>query len=177
MVTRHEIDRQLRAIGADFRFWGRSEVAELEHIILPGEQIMYAINGRYENGFALLCVTNQRVIVIDKKPLYLTLEDVRYDMMSELDFSQRVFDASLTIYTVNKTIRFMALKVSLLRQATAYIQGRVIEIRMGPSPAVSMQRMINGQEHVTPIEHRVINPYTKMPLIMRRRVSRYPNQP
>lgn len=174
MVTRHEIDRQLRAIGADFRFWGRAEVKELEHIIVPGERIMYCINGRYENGFATLCVTDQRVILIDKKLLYLTLEDIRYDMISELDFSHQLLDASLTIYTVNKTLRFTTLKAGLLRKATAYTQGRVIELRMQPAPATtSMQRLLHEPPQVTPIEHRVTNPYTKVPLIMRRRVSRH----
>lgn len=174
MVTRHEIERQLKAIGADFRFWGRGEVRELEHIILPGEQIMYAINGRYEGGFAMLCVTNQRTILIDKKPMYLTLEDIRYDMISELDFSQRLLDATLVIYTLNKTLRFTALKTGLLRKAMTYLQSRVIELRtQAPSVVTtSLQRMMSEPE-VNAIEHRVTNPYTKVPLMMRRRISRF----
>lgn len=172
MITKSEVDKQLRAIGANFSFWGKAEARELEHIVLPGETIMYAINGRYEFGFAMLVVTNQRVILIDKKPLYLTLEDIRFDMISELDFSQRVFDATIVIYTVNKTLRFSALNVGGLRSATAYLQGRVIELRMAPTPTnMSLQRML-GAAQVESIEHRVTNPYTKVPLIMRRRLSR-----
>lgn len=176
MVTRHEIERQLKAIGADFRFWGRGEAKELEHIILPGEQIRYAINGRYEGGFAMLCVTDQRAILIDKKPMYLTLEDIRYDMISELDFSQRLFDATILIYTLNKSLRFTALKAGLLRKAMAYLQSRVIELRTQTPSTVttSLQRMMTGAEpEVASIEHRVTNPYTKVPLMMRRRISRF----
>lgn len=177
MVTHHEIDRQLKAIGADFRFWGRGEMRELEHIIIPGEQIMYCINGRYEGGFAMLCVTNQRVVLIDKKPLYLTIEDIRFDMISELDFNQRLLDSTLVVYTINKTLRFTVLKSALLRRATGYLQGRVIELRMhASSPVVtSLQRMTGDESarQVTQLEHRVTSPYTKVPLMMRRRVSRF----
>lgn len=176
MVTKHEINRQLRAIGADFRFWGRAEVAELEHIIVPGEHIMYCINGYYEHGFAVLCITDQRVILVDKKILYLTLEDLRFDMISEVDFSNQVFSATITIFTINKTLRFSAFKIAALRKATAYLQGRVLQLRTQPqAPAVSLQRLLaaGGQSDVASLEHRVTNPYTKVPLIMRRRASRY----
>lgn len=179
MVTRHEIERQLKAIGADFRFWGRAEARELEHIIVPGENITYAINGRYEGGFAMLCITDQRAVLIDKKPMYLTLEDIRYDMISELDFSQRLVDATLMIYTLNKTLRFTAIKMGALRKAMGYLQGRVLELRMQTSSPVttSLQRMIGESEtEVSTIEHKVTNPYTKVPLMMRRRVSRYYGQ-
>lgn len=172
MVTQNEIDRQLKAISAKFAFWGGSEVRELEHIILPGETIRYAINGWYEQGFALLVITDHRVMLIDKKPLHLTVEDVRFDMISELDFNQGVFDARLEIFTVNKALKFNAFKVALLRQATAYLQGRVIELRMAPTPTnMSLQSMLGGQQ-VGEIEHRITNPYTKVPLMMRRRITK-----
>lgn len=173
MVTKSEIDKQLRHIGAKFSFWGKAEVSELEHIILPGETIRYAINGWYEFGFALLCVTNHRVILIDKKPLHLTIEDIRFDMISELDYNQRTFDSALTILTVNKTLKFESFKVGLLRQATAYLQGRVIELRMAPTPGnMPLQSMLGGGTRVEELEHRITNPYTKVPLMMRRRIGR-----
>lgn len=177
MVTHQEIERQLKAIGAKFTWWGRGEARELEHIIMPGEKIMYAINGRYEGGFAMLCITDQRAVLIDKKPLYLTLEDIRYDMISELDFSQRLLDATITIISLNKTLQFTALKINTLRQATSYLQARVLELRQTVvSPVTtSLQKMISGtgEPQVNSLTHRVTNPYTKVPLMMRRRVSRY----
>lgn len=189
MITHHEVQRQLRAIGADFKWWGHSEIRELEHILVPSETIMYCLNGRYEGGFALLCVTDQRIILVDKKPMYLTLEDIRYDMVSEVDFNQRLIDSTIIVCTVNKTLRFTALKSALLRKATSYVQNRVMEFRHQPAPqqtqadaapastvpvgqtAPSQQQALASS--VQPIEHRITNPYTKVPLMMRRRVSRY----
>ena len=187
MVTHHEVQRQLKAIGANFSWWGHSEARELEHVLVPGETITYCLNGRYEGGFAMLCVTDQRIILIDKKPMYLTLEDIRYDMLSEVDFNQRLIDSTIIVCSVNKTLRFTALKSSLLRKATAYIQNRVMEFRHQPAPqqqqaeaqptatvplgqTLPQQAIVNS---VQPIEHRITNPYTKVPLMMRRRVSRY----
>lgn len=192
MVAHDEVLRQLDTIGAGIKWWGRAEVRELRHILVPGESIMYCINGRYEGGFAMICITDQRVLLIDKKPLYLTLEDIRYDMVSEVDFSQRLIDATLSIHTLNKTLRFRALKVALLRRATSYVQGRVMEFRHQPHPsqyqtqaapqqqAVPVQAQAIDQEPqpiiestVNSLEHRVTNPYTRVPLMMRRRVSRF----
>ncbi|MFZ1324348.1 MAG: PH domain-containing protein [Candidatus Saccharimonadales bacterium] len=182
MVTHQEIERQLKAIGAEFRFWGRAEVKELEHILVPGENIVYCLNGRYEGGFAMLCITDQRVVLVDKKPFYLTLEDVRYDMVSEVDFSQRLLDATITVCTVNKKLIFTALKAQLLRKATSYLQNRVMEFRqqhMMPFYEQNMmgtfiQTPVSGYtQPVNAIEHRITNPYTKVPLMMRRRVSRF----
>jgi hypothetical protein len=86
MVTFATVEQQLKAAGCNFRFWGRSELRELCNILLPGETIAQAVNGQYEAGFALLCATDFRVLLIDKKPKYLTLKDIRFDMITELDF-------------------------------------------------------------------------------------------
>jgi hypothetical protein len=178
MITAHEVQSQLKAIGANFKYWGMAEIAELEHILVPHELIQYCMNGRYEGGFALLCITDQRIILVDKKPLYLTLEDIRYDMVSEVDYSQQLLAATITVCTVNKKLTFTARKTQLLRQATAYIQNRVMEFRqqhMMATPQLFGEPPKAGEPTVNALVHRVTNPYTKVPLMMRRRVSRFYN--
>ena len=179
MVTSQEVQRQLKSIGAEFKFWGRAEMHELEHVLVPGEQIMYCMNGRYEGGFAMLCITDQRVVIIDKKPLYLTLEDIRYDMVSEVDFNQRLIDATIVICTVNKKVWFTTIRAKMLRKATAYLQNRVMEFRqhyMMPQTAPQGTPYIQTpipQIMVSSFQHRITNPYTKVPLMMRRRINRF----
>lgn len=178
MVTHHEILRQLLAIGVKPKGWGRGELKELEHIIEPGETIMYCINGYYENGFAMLCVTDHRAVLIDKKPLFLSLEDIRFDMVSEVDFDGRLVDSSVTICTVSKKLRFTSWKGVKLRQATSYLQRRVMESRQH-QPIASQFNFIEGGndqiDQVKSYEHRITNPYAKVPLTMRRRISRFYN--
>lgn len=174
MVTHQEIERQLRAIGVKFTWWGRGEARELEHIIEPGETIVYCLNGRYEGGFAMLCITDQRVILIDKKPLYLTLEDIRYDMVSEVDFDGRLVDSTIRICTVSKNIWFTSLKGPVLRQAVSYVQRRITEVRQHQAMPQQIGGFIEAplQNTVYSFEHRAANPYTRVPLMMRRRISR-----
>lgn len=129
MVTTQEIERQLKKIGVSFRFLGNAEIRELRHILIDGELIEHCVLGRYEGGYAVLCATNLRLLLIDKKPFYLTLEDVRYDMIIEIDFSYRLLDATIRVCTPNKTLRFTAYKKPILRLITGYVQNKVIEVR------------------------------------------------
>jgi hypothetical protein len=172
MVTSQEIERQLKAIGVRFSVWGRAEVKELEHIIEPGETIMYCINGYYQSGFAMLCITDHRVLMIDKKPFYLTLEDINYDMISEVDFDGRLFDASINIHSISKSMKFTCMGSSKLRKATAYLQRRILEFRRQSILAEQLSSSSNGGKVVNSIEHRITNPYTRVPFALRRRLPR-----
>lgn len=129
MITAKEIDRQLKNIGVSFWFLGNAELRELRHILVDGEVIEHCILGRYEGGFAVLCTTNLRLLLIDKKPFYLTLEDVRYDMIVEVDFARRLIDATIKVCTPNKTLNFTSTKKHEARLMTAFIQDRVLAYR------------------------------------------------
>jgi hypothetical protein len=129
MADLRSIEDQLKAIGCNYRFWGRAELRELAHVLLPGEKIKHCVNGQYEGGFAMLCATDQRVLLVDKKPMYLTLEDIRFDMIAELDYNHRLINANVSICTPNKALRFTAYNHGRLRQLFNYTQQRVMEIR------------------------------------------------
>jgi hypothetical protein len=129
MVTLATVEEQLKVIGCNFRFWNRAEMRELCNILLPGETIAQAVGGQYEGGFALLCATDFRVLLIDKKPKYLTLKDIRFDMITELDFSGRMMNSTVSIYTPNKELRFTAINNIRLRKLYTHTQHKVMEIR------------------------------------------------
>ena len=129
MVSTHIVDSQLKAIGCNFQGWGRTEARELSKILTPYEVITECLNGHYENGFAMLCSTNQRVILVDRKPMYLTLEDVRYDMIAEIDFGYRIMNSYISIFTPTKTLTFTSWNQHRLRRLVTLAQQRVMEIR------------------------------------------------
>jgi hypothetical protein len=129
VATINSLEEQLKCIGCNFRFWGKAELRELANVLLPGETINHCINGMYEGGFAMLCATDQRVLLIDKKPMYLTIEDIRFDMIAELDYNHRLLNASTVICTPNKTLRFTAYNHARLRKFYLYVQQRVMDIR------------------------------------------------
>jgi hypothetical protein len=142
MVDLKTVEDQLKAVGCNFRVWGRSELKELCHVLIAGETIAQCVNGQYEAGFAMLCVTDIRVLLIDKKPKYLSLKDIRFEMITELDFSHRMMDATISIFTPNKTLRFTAFNQTRLRKLFHYVQERVVMSRQHPmlgqfTPALS----------------------------------------
>lgn len=188
MVSMQQIEKQLDSIGCNFKFWGRSEVRELANVLMPEEQIAQAVNGSYEGGFALLCVTNYRVLLIDRKPMMLTIEDIRYDMLAEVDFFNRLFGATIRIMTPMRNLEFRSWSVTRLRKCLSYVQQRVMELRqhglvaaMGQTPVNGIPQLVAGGGGITAGmmgkdavgNHVPINPYTKVPLMLKRR--RFPS--
>lgn len=184
MVSLHEVEKQLRYVGCNFKMWGRAEVRELSNVIMPDEKIAQAVNGTYEGGFAMLVVTNYRVLLIDRKPMLLTIEDIRYDMMAEVDFNNRLLGATLRIFTPMRNLVFNSWSNIRLRKCVNYVQQRVMEIRQHgipaqqlqaqqigvpqPMPSLNPQLAVPGQPNNS-APYIPMNPYTKTPLLSRRR--------
>ena len=93
MVSALNVEQQLQRLGLKFSFIGRPEIRELQNILFPDELMLHCLMGFYGGGTALLAATDQRLLLVDKKIFFLSLEDIRYDMISEIDVSSRVFQA------------------------------------------------------------------------------------
>jgi len=130
MVHWSKVEEQLERVGCNFQWWGRSEARELCRILMDDENIAHCVNGQYANGFAMLCATDHRVLLIDKKPMnFLNVEDIRFEMISEFDYSHRMLNATVRICTPTKTMTFTSWNMHRLRALLSYVQQRVIEIR------------------------------------------------
>lgn len=132
MKSLSEIELQLSRLGINNRFWGKPEMRELQHILAADEVITNAANGRHEGGFALLVATDRRLLLVDKKLWFLSLEDIRYDMISEIDYCARLLDSTVFIRTINKILRFTSFRQKQLRALTSYVQERVMDLRHQP---------------------------------------------
>ncbi len=128
MVSLKYVDAQLAKVGMKNRFFGRPEVRELCHIMAPGEVIQHAVMGQYEGGFAMFVATDRRILLIDKKPWFLTMEDIRYDMVSEVDYYARLLESSVTLITMSKKLNFRSWHQDRLRAMVKYIQHRVMAL-------------------------------------------------
>lgn len=196
MVHVDEVSRQLKRLHVNFQFWCRAEIKELPKILFEGEQLEKVLVGRYEGGFALFCATDRRVLLIDKKPFYLTIEDIRYDMISDVQYNHRMIDATVRLGTVHKTIAFTGYNHDKLRDFTNYIQQQVMFYRqqqnstpeplqpsinslparsveqasaVATTPPAAIAAALNQQPQ---LKRPVMNPYN-MPVMIRRRVSRF----
>lgn len=141
MVSEDEVKRQLENINVKTTGWGRREFDELPRILLPGEEIYECVNGIYEGGFALLIATDVRVLLIDKKPLnYLTVEDLRFDMINEMDYSHRLIGAFVNIISSgNKNLTFRSYNQQRLRKLIGHVQHCMAEAKKRQSSHVEGQ--------------------------------------
>lgn len=130
MISHDELMKQLKKLDYNPNGWGRTEVNELCNILMPDEEVEELVNGYYEAGFALLVATKDRVLLVDKKPLnYLTVEDLRFDMISEFDYSHRIIGAHVSISSGNKNLSFTSLNQQRLRRLLTYVQSRMTEMK------------------------------------------------
>ncbi|HEY5668197.1 MAG TPA: PH domain-containing protein [Candidatus Saccharimonadales bacterium] len=178
MISLDQVEDQLKRVGCNFRFWNRPEIKELRSILVSGEVIAQATNGRYENGFALLVATNLRLLLIDKKPMFLALEDIRFDMISEMDYSGQVLEGTVRIMTPNRKLVFSSWNQGRLRIILNYAQQRVTELRQHFIEQQFYQTQRRDNHYAVPAVGSIalqtsrrgqFNPYTNMPLTMRRR--------
>lgn len=138
MVHLSVIEARLTHLGVRLSRWFRAEIRELQHILMDHERIVALVPGRYFGGYAILVATDQRLLLIDKKTFFMNVEDIRYDMISEIDFSYRLVESTLILFTVNKQHRFNTVKYKpQLRALTNYLQQRVMELRHYGQPSVS----------------------------------------
>ena len=133
MKTLNEIELELSRLGFRNRVFGKAEVRELQHILSDNEVMTNVVTGRYEGGYAMLLLTDRRLLLIDKKIWFLSLEDVRFDMIAEVDFHARLLDATVFIRTINKVLRFTSRRQQSLRSLVKLVQERVMELRQQPS--------------------------------------------
>ena len=141
MVSAESVEKQLKRLKFNIHGWGRSEVRELHRILMEGEEVYECVNGMYEGGFALLVATDSRVLLIDKKPLnYLTVEDLRFDMINELDYSHRLLGAHITISAGSKSLTFKSYNQPRLRKLITHVQHCMAESKKSLSAGQQDQK-------------------------------------
>jgi hypothetical protein len=114
---------------------------------MDDEKIVAAAPGRYFSGLALLVATDQRLLLIDKRAFFMNVEDTRYDMISEINFGSRLYDASVHIYTLNKQHNFTSMRYKhQLRDLTNYIQQRVWELRQDSKQQINAPALADNRD-------------------------------
>lgn len=144
MVSHKNVEQQLERAGAKLHFLAKPEVRELASVLVPGEIITSATTGFYNGGFALLCATDHRVLLVDKKPWFLNLEDIRYDMITEVDYNYRIMNATVHIHTVTKALEFKSWNQAKLRKLTGIVQEHLMKLRM----VVQQAQQAQQQQHM-----------------------------
>ncbi len=159
MVSHIEVLSQLKNLGLTFRVFGRAETKELANVLNEGETIYHCSFGYYQGGSALLVATNMRLLLVDKRPFFLNLEDIRYEMINEVDFAGRMLDAAVQLHTGSKQLKFRSFADARLRKLCSFVQDQITRARQ-------LEHMV---EELRPAGHEW-RPYSLLP---RRRVNKY----
>jgi hypothetical protein len=129
MISLLKIEEQLHQIGFRTHGWGRGEIKELCQIMADDEVILQCVNGYYQNGFAMLVATSHRLLLVDQKPMFLTVEAVWYDKIGQIEYNHRLLNSNLCISSPSKDIKFTSANQARLRQILAYAQEKMIASR------------------------------------------------
>lgn len=173
MVHPSVIEARLGKLGFRTSRWFRAEISELQHILMHDEEIISLVCGRYFGSFALFVATDQRLLIIDKRVFFMTIEDIRYDMVSEIDFNtQQIYAANITVYTMNKTHKFTSVKYKRqLRELATYTQRRVWELRQAQPttdmPSAQAQTSFVPMPQLKPFSTRAAQPLQPQPIAAR----------
>jgi hypothetical protein len=151
MVSLKSVEAQLKRIKFNHHAWGRAEAEELPNILLEGENIFEAVNGIYEGGFALLVATNVRLLLVDKKPFkFLTVEDLRFDMITEIDYNHRMFGARINVSSGTKNLQFRSYNQQRLRKLIGHVQHCMADTKKEQSKQANSQ-----QQHLEQINQQL----------------------
>jgi hypothetical protein len=120
-----------------FDIFSNQELAELPKLLLPGEKVLSVISGFYAAGMAILCVTSKRLLLIDKKLIRLNFEDIRFESISEVNYSHQLILASLNLYYAGRSLQFRTWYKDALRTQAQFIQGKIFDSRQTGDRQVS----------------------------------------
>ncbi len=134
------VKAELRKVGITAYSINKFTPRYLPKVIHDNEHIMAAVYGRYNKeetpfGFGgMLVATDRRVIFVDHKPGYTTLDELTYDVVSGVQATRAGLFRSITLYTKlgEFTVRFANTKS--VKNFEHYVEKRRLEITTASQP-------------------------------------------
>ena len=115
----------------------KTESRYMPSILHQNEHIGGVVYGQYEGGSGMLVATDMRVIFLDRKPLFMTMDELTYDVVSGVRFSSASLINTVTLHTriSDYTMRYVNTKCA--RQFVEYIE----KMRLEKSSKSAAQRL------------------------------------
>jgi hypothetical protein len=153
ITYKDSVNQQLRRLGLRFRFFGRSEIKELVSILHPNETIVQVVYGFYPGGSGLLVLTEERLLLIDKRSFFIYTENISFGHVQNLIFERRYLQGTLRLYTASKELIFKSISDARLRDIEVYINEKVSTL---DRPMIASLRQFNEVDsHGYSNKHRV----------------------
>lgn len=131
-----QIKDELRAAGLSWFELSKFTSHHLPRIIHPNEHVQAAVFGRKKEslGFmgsteGMLVATDERVIFIDHRPGYTTMDEISYDVISGVNISAAALFASVTLFSKVENYKLTYAKLKCARIFADYIESRTMDMR------------------------------------------------
>ena len=127
MVAQKSIDEQIQQLSLRFRMFGRSEIRELRRILNVNETVKHCIYGFYQGGSGVLVATDHRILLIDKRPFYVNIEDIHYSTVRDVDYTPRMLQGTIHVISGRRKLSFRSVSDARLRGLRDYVQRQVLD--------------------------------------------------
>ena len=107
-------------------------------------------------GWELLVATNHRLLLVDRKPMFLTLDAINYGMIQEISLNYQLLNSTIHIWTSNKCLDFSTWNHERIREVLDYSQKSILASRDHhyaddiPTVHIPEPREVLQQEPVVP---------------------------
>ena len=128
---RRRILSELRSLGMSSYGLIHAEVGQLIAILHYDEYLGGVVYGHSNQGFALLAATDRRIIFVDAKPLFVTKNELTYDVVSGVSFSHTGIQYMVTLHTKVADYTIHTYNRRCAENFVAYIESHCLERHWG----------------------------------------------
>ncbi len=107
------------------RLFGAAEIKALQKIVLPLETVHFAVYGYYQGGSCLLAATDQRVLLVDKRPFFLHVDVFSLDTINNISISRQFLMVTLKLRCGPKKCVFRSFSDKNLSKMERFINSKV----------------------------------------------------
>lgn len=133
------IKQELLAAGVTKYGFLKNEARHLHEVIHIDEHIQGVAYGRYNVGSAMLVATDKRVLFFDKKPLFRTVDEITYDVISGINVSKQGPISNIVLHTRIGDYSLRYTNYSSAVKFRHYIEARRLEVPVLAAPHINTQ--------------------------------------
>ena len=123
--------------GMDRSVIARKEIKELPDILWEDELPERIVAGTYNNGWGILCATNQRLLFIDKGLLFgLKVESYVYEAISSVESKSGLLWGSVKVYASGNNEDFEHVNNRQAHAFAQYVREKISKSRTPTAPPI-----------------------------------------
>ncbi|HET6924518.1 MAG TPA: PH domain-containing protein [Candidatus Saccharimonadales bacterium] len=134
-----EVRTQLQQAGADWYDLKLPETDALPTVMRPAERVLGVVYGRYHHlafegeqvSRGMLVATDQRLLLLNKKPLFIRCDEIMYEVVSSVSYAQAGFGGTVTLHSKIGDIMVRTFNQHCAVGFISALEGRLFALRVG----------------------------------------------